>query len=238
MAHLEVRNWKTYQHYGSDVTKGKRRLSWVKVYLDLLDDQEFGMLEDDTKWHVISCILLAGRLNNRLPADLAFLEQRMNVRGKVKWVSLIGDATSGWLVPVDITASELLQTPASTEEIRGEEIRGDISRRKRRGSDTSAITNGHPTTEALASNWCAQIRQAAIEMAMGDWSVGRWGKAGKAGYEREGTLDRIVSVIPLYNKRVEPAFRSPERFFQQLPDLLDFKYRPLTPEEMRMEMRS
>ena len=243
MPHIEIRNWKKYQHYGSDITKGKRRLSWVKVYVDLLDDPDFGALADGTKWHVIACILLAGRLNNRLPANLPFLEQRMNVRGTVDWVSLFGDGTSGWLVAVEIDASALLQTLASTEEIRGEEIRGDSSRRKRRGSDTSAIQSGHPMTEprgapvkvAMTPNWCAQLREAAVEQAMGDYKEPLWGVAGKDAYEREGrSLERILACIPLYNQRnPEGRFRSPASFFKQLPELLDYKFRTLTPEEMR-----
>jgi hypothetical protein len=246
MPHLAIRNWEKYQHYGSDVTKGKRRLAWVKVYIELLDDPDFGQLEDASKWHVIACLLLAGRLNNQLPANLPFLAQRLNCRGPIDWVSLIGDGTSGWLIPVDCSASELLRDLASVEERRGEEIREDSSRRKRRGSDTSVIQNGHPVTVSrgapvrvsMTPSWNAVLRQQAIDLAMGDWPEGRWGKAGKDAYEREGrSLDRILACIPLYNqKNPEGRFRSPEKFCQQLPELLDFKFRKQTPEEMKRGM--
>lgn len=223
MAHVEVRNWEKFQHYKH------RNPPWIRLYVALLDDPEFARLPDVTKAHLVACWMLAGRYHNKLPADLDWLATKMNATEAVRWVELIN---GHWIKVCGMDASELLATckqNACTEQSRAEtEIL--LPRRERRVA-SPAVTNG--------TGWNATLRSEAIRLAMGDWNAPRWGKALKEAYEREGqSLVRIVACIPLFNERnQEGRFRSPERFAQQLPDLIDFKFRVLTPEEMKHELR-
>ena len=70
-AHIEVRNWERFQHYK------KRNPPWIKLYTELLDDYELMELDPRLRWVAIAMLLLAGRTDNKIPAKLPALRNRL-----------------------------------------------------------------------------------------------------------------------------------------------------------------
>ncbi len=115
-AYVGVKGFERFQHYKD------RNPPWIKLYNELLDDYEFGLLTDATKWHLVAIWLLASRYNNRIPADAKWIGQRINATGPVDIVGLV---KSGFLIP-DQGCSEMLATrkqsamPETEREAEGE----------------------------------------------------------------------------------------------------------------------
>jgi hypothetical protein len=80
---LSVKNFERFQHYKD------RTPPWIKLYNELLDDYEFGMLPDASKWHLIAIWLLASRSNNKIPHDPEWISRRINAVQKVDLAPLI-----------------------------------------------------------------------------------------------------------------------------------------------------
>jgi len=68
--YLKIKNWEKFQHYK------KRRPPWVKLYHELLDDYEYGCLQDDSKLLLISLFLLAGTTDNKIPNDPKWIQNK------------------------------------------------------------------------------------------------------------------------------------------------------------------
>jgi hypothetical protein len=82
--YVRVRNLLKYQHYKT------RNPPWVKLHAAVLEDYEFGHLEDASKAHALLILVLAARLNNRIPADPAWIGSRIAARSKVDLDALLG----------------------------------------------------------------------------------------------------------------------------------------------------
>ena len=65
-----VKNWARYQHYK------RRNPPWIKLYTSLLDDYDFGCLQDASKLLALFVLMLAAKANNRLPLDPAWIQKR------------------------------------------------------------------------------------------------------------------------------------------------------------------
>ena len=72
MITFRVKNFEKFQHYKD------RSPPWIKLYNELLDDYEFGLLQDASKMHLIAIWLLASRSDNKIPYDSAWVERRIN----------------------------------------------------------------------------------------------------------------------------------------------------------------
>src|SRR6185437_7192398 len=68
---FSVKNWAEYQHYKD------RDPTWIKLYNRLLDNYDFGLLPDATKWHLIGIFLLASRYKNKIPADAGWVATKI-----------------------------------------------------------------------------------------------------------------------------------------------------------------
>ena len=79
MQYIRVKRFDEYQHY-HDRTKPP---IWIKLYNKLLDDYNFGALPDEAKFHFIGILLLASRNSNMIPADPAWIGNRMASNRKV-----------------------------------------------------------------------------------------------------------------------------------------------------------
>lgn len=62
--YLEIRNWERFQHYKD------RKPIWIKFYVELLDDTDLRRLPYATRLLWDQLMLLAARLDNRIPNDL------------------------------------------------------------------------------------------------------------------------------------------------------------------------
>jgi hypothetical protein len=77
MRTFSVKNFEKFQHYKD------RSPPWIKLYNELLDDYEFGRLQDASKMHLIGIWLLASRSDNKIPHDPAWVAKRINANSKV-----------------------------------------------------------------------------------------------------------------------------------------------------------
>ncbi len=89
MATFSVKNFEKFQHYKD------RSPPWIKLYNELLDDYEFGLLQDASKFHLVAIWLLASRSENKIPYDPAWVARRINASGTVNLDAL---AAGGFIV--------------------------------------------------------------------------------------------------------------------------------------------
>jgi hypothetical protein len=68
---LRVRNFERLQHYK------ERAPVWIKLYVSILDDYHFQQLTDAERFHAVGLMLLASRLNNKLPNDAVWLQKKI-----------------------------------------------------------------------------------------------------------------------------------------------------------------
>jgi hypothetical protein len=90
MEYLQVRNWRTFQHYTM------RNPPWIRVYNSLLEDPAFAGLPDTAKAHLVGIWLYASRSENRIPDDAKFIGGRINATDTVDLNLLV---SSGFLEP-------------------------------------------------------------------------------------------------------------------------------------------
>lgn len=88
MEYLMIRNWGKYQHYSN------RNPPWIKLHNSLLDDYEYGCLQDDSKLLLISLYLVAAKCNNCIPNDPEWIQQKAMLKKRVNLEPLI---SSGFL---------------------------------------------------------------------------------------------------------------------------------------------
>lgn len=74
---FRVVNFERFQHYKD------RSPPWIKLYNELLDDYQFGLLQDASKAHLIAIWLLASRSDNRLPYDGDWIGKRISAQSSV-----------------------------------------------------------------------------------------------------------------------------------------------------------
>ena len=77
VGHFSVVNFERFQHYKD------RNPPWIKLYNELLDDYEFGRLQDASKMHLIAIWLLASRTGNKIPYDAEWIKGRINATDDV-----------------------------------------------------------------------------------------------------------------------------------------------------------
>lgn len=75
---FRVKNYEKFQHYPD------RNPPWIKLYNSLLDNYEFSQLPDQTKGHLLMILLLASRLDNKLPWDEEWISLRVHAKSKIK----------------------------------------------------------------------------------------------------------------------------------------------------------
>lgn len=82
MEYLMIRNWGKYQHYSN------RNPPWIKLHNSLLDDYEYGCLQDDSKILLLSLFLLASRTDNRIPYDVEWIKSKAMLKGELDFQPL------------------------------------------------------------------------------------------------------------------------------------------------------
>lgn len=71
MDYLQIAHWDTFQHYK------KRNPPWVKLYNDLLDNDRFECLHDDSKLLYFCLLMFASRRENKIKLDLQWLQRKL-----------------------------------------------------------------------------------------------------------------------------------------------------------------
>ena len=83
MNYIKVCNWQKYQHYS------QRNPPWIKLHNQLLDNYNYGCLQDDSKLLLITLFMLASRTENNIPADLEWIKIKGGLRNEVNLEPLI-----------------------------------------------------------------------------------------------------------------------------------------------------
>ena len=114
MQFVAVKNFERFQHYKD------RNPPWIKLHSAVLDDYEFGRLQDASKMHLMGIWVLASKCDNKIPADPLWIAKRIGANSPVDLEVLI---TAGFLMRLQ-RASDALdereQVAPREEERRGE----------------------------------------------------------------------------------------------------------------------
>ena len=89
-SYFSVKGFDKFQHYKD------RSPPWIKLYNELLDDYEFGLLPDAAKMHLVAIWLLASRYNNRIPHDAEWISGRINATENLDLDAL---TKAGFIIP-------------------------------------------------------------------------------------------------------------------------------------------
>lgn len=90
MKTFSVKNFERFQHYKD------RAPPWIKLYNELLEDYDFGLLPDALKGQLMCIWLLASRMENKLPFDAKWLAKKINATSPVDINHLL---LAGFIVP-------------------------------------------------------------------------------------------------------------------------------------------
>lgn len=100
MTFLSVSNFSELQHYRD------RNPVWIKMYVRLLDNDEFLDLPEVSQRHLMMLWIVAAKTNNRLPDNPKRLAQAIKARGKVDIALLLRSGFLRRLTAEEIAAAE------------------------------------------------------------------------------------------------------------------------------------
>jgi len=120
MEYIHINNWENYQHYKT------RNPPWIKFYAALLDNYEYGCLQDASKLLLTSLYLIASRTDNKIPNDLSWIKRKTTIKGKIDIEPLL----SGGFISLSGDASEVLADCKHDASIRREEKRREETEKK------------------------------------------------------------------------------------------------------------
>lgn len=109
MSYVAVRNLERYQHYRD------RRPPWVKLYVSLLTDEDFGSLSIQARLVFVLSLLLAADKGNRIPADPGWMAVEMSMPRSVIAKALAELLAGEYLVRASTVASKSAPPETETE---------------------------------------------------------------------------------------------------------------------------
>lgn len=71
---IKIKGWNRFLHYHN----GKRKVPWIKLYADLLENHDFLTLTESERYQLIALWLLALKLDNSIPEDIGFIKDKIN----------------------------------------------------------------------------------------------------------------------------------------------------------------
>jgi hypothetical protein len=111
MQFVAVKNFERFQHYKD------RNPPWIKLHSALLDDYDFGRLQDASKMHLMGIWVLASKCDNRVPADPEWIAKRIGANTPVNLEVLIN---AGFLLRLQRASDSLDESKQSATQSRGE----------------------------------------------------------------------------------------------------------------------
>lgn len=141
-AYFSVKGWEKHQHYKD------RAPPWIKLHVALLEDYEFGCLQDASKAHLLAIWLLASKHDNRIPLDPVWVGRRINATDPVDLGALVD---AGFLLvedarqaetPTKTTASQPASDPLAE---RSESARPETENRDQKEKIQKAAPSAGPT---------------------------------------------------------------------------------------------
>ena len=73
MDYIEICEWDKFQHYK------KRNPPWIKLYVKMLDDDEFDCLPDDSNLLFFCLLPFASRWNNKIKLNFRWLQKKLPI---------------------------------------------------------------------------------------------------------------------------------------------------------------
>lgn len=101
MEFVRVRNFKKFQHYKH------RKPPWIRLYFDLLSDQDFFRLRGDVKFQIIAFFMLASQCNNKISTDLEWIRTKIQCAETIDLQALLD---TGFIEEWKPRASTMLAT--------------------------------------------------------------------------------------------------------------------------------
>ena len=148
---IHVKNWQKFQHYKH------RHPPWIKLHRSTLDDVEFSRLQDDSKLHLIMLWLLASQLDNQIPADEAWLTNKLMLKKQVRLKPLID---SGFLINDSKALAPCLQDACSESEIRVQSSEEDKIAR------TDKPSKPAPRIKIADTAWIESLRPDCVKQGI------------------------------------------------------------------------
>lgn len=184
-ATFSVKNFERFQHYKD------RSPPWIKLYNELLDDYDFGLLPDASKMHLVAIWLLASRSDNKIPLDPVWIASKISATSPVDLTIL---RTAGF-IEYNQDCSNVLalcEHVARPEERTSlAEVEGEISSEKSDASPIPSKPVRKPYPKEFEDFWKGYPTDALMSKAK---AFERW--------TRLSPTDRAAAVSSL------PAFRA------------------------------
>ena len=140
----EIKNWHDFQH---DKREG-RKMTWIKLYADLLDNQEFMSLDNDAQLLLIKCWLLACENQGKLPE---VPEIAWRLREKVDVLQKSFNKLTGFILVASKMSKSLAECQSSVP--REEESREEKSAMFASFWETYPDRNGTKATKKASLEW-------------------------------------------------------------------------------------
>lgn len=173
--YLRVRNWEKFQHYKD------RRPLWIKSYVEILDDYDIINLPPATQLVYFKVLLVAARLENKLPNDPKYVASLMHLDTRTVSTAFTILVDKRFLeVWTDQNASDLLADPVPRDREETEKERTETPPVENVGSlfDANAldtdrhtayqhllarVTGGDRNTPKVIRAFCKKLPKDRIE---------------------------------------------------------------------------
>ena len=102
--YVAIKNFEHFQQFKH------KRPTWIRLYSAILDDEAFINLNLRDRGTLMMLLLVASKMDNRIPSDSKFLRKILHLDERVNLQRLVN---AGFVVPVTMTAAEegALRTP-------------------------------------------------------------------------------------------------------------------------------
>lgn len=108
---LRVRNLDRYQHYHD------RNPPWIKLHSAILENYDFAQMPDAMKAHALLIVILASRMDNKIPNDPAWIGNKIGARSPV---SMAGLAAAGFVELINEDGDRVSAPPTNAEPARAD----------------------------------------------------------------------------------------------------------------------
>lgn len=130
MKHFRVRNWDKFQHYKN------RNPPWIKLHTSLLENYEFGCLQDASKLLAMCIWLLAARSDNKMPADPDWIRSKCNLKTKPDLAPLFDGGFIEWIQELPLLEQDASSALAGSKQSATSEREGEReTEREQKGAD-------------------------------------------------------------------------------------------------------
>lgn len=110
---LRISKWHDFQHYSD------RRPIWIKVYTELLMNDKWCHLSDESRAHIVGLWLLASFYDGEIPFRPDWIARQISAKRAINWMELV----ESQFVTLNSSASALVGLCASPEKRREEKNR-------------------------------------------------------------------------------------------------------------------